>query len=444
MDHIELDFGTNDFKSIDLNQIGQGHQQNNNHQFSRDSSQGRQRVPNYNAGPSLVVRDPPSRDSTFGAELLINKDHQRKSTSPGNSRPNSPISFTPTTNNFSDNMYKKVEINPQSDFQAVDINNLDNLFDDKSKPVDLQPPSASDFNMDLGGLDDLNIGSGVDMSSNNTVQSSSWDNQVPAPKSFEEIQKEKYDILFELERLRERGFRLSRNYTMQSDYEEMKMERDRIVFNKKLDSGVKMQRQMLVSFCTGIEFLNKQFNPVDVYLEGWSEQMMVSVDQSNDYDDIFEELYKKYSQSTAMPPELRLLMMIGGSAAMYHFTSKLFGSVMPGAQDFLRQNPDLARDIQAAAFKTMAKQGQAEAAYAGMMNGFMENEHQTRQARQQRSQDGQYNPMGQPPFSQPEVPRREMNGPSNLDDILDQLPKQNNVKNVNIGGRKGPGIDVDL
>ena len=41
---------------------------------------------------------------------------------------------------------------------------------------------------------------------------------------------------------------------------------------------------------TGLEFMNKRYNPFEIQLEGWSENVMENVD---DYDEVFEELYVK-------------------------------------------------------------------------------------------------------------------------------------------------------
>ena len=91
---------------------------------------------------------------------------------------------------------------------------------------------------------------------------------------------------------------------MSSDYEEMKYEYDRLVYQRKMDNSVKMQRQMLISFVTGIEFLNNKFDPFDLKLDNWSENVNENI---VDYDDVFEELYEKYQDSGSVAPELKLM-----------------------------------------------------------------------------------------------------------------------------------------
>jgi hypothetical protein len=63
---------------------------------------------------------------------------------------------------------------------------------------------------------------------------------------------------------------------------------------------------MMVAMITGLEFMNKRYDPFDLKLEGWSESMMENVE---DYDEVFEELFIKYRSSVSVPPEIKLIMM---------------------------------------------------------------------------------------------------------------------------------------
>jgi hypothetical protein len=99
-------------------------------------------------------------------------------------------------------------------------------------------------------------------------------------------------------------------------------------------------------------------------LDGWSEQVAENVD---DYDDVFGELYDKYKSKGTMAPELRLLFQLGGSAMMLHMTNAMFKSAMPGMDDVLRQNPDLAQQFQKAAMDSM---GTTNPGFSGFMNNM--------------------------------------------------------------------------
>jgi len=115
----------------------------------------------------------------------------------------------------------------------------------------------------------------------------------------------------------------------------------------------------------GIEFLNNRFDPFDIKLDGWSEQVNENI---NDYDEIFAELYEKYKSRASMAPELKLLFQLGGSAMMVHLTNTMFKSAMPGMDDILRQNPDLMRQFQNAAVNSMS---QTSPNFSGFMSGIM-------------------------------------------------------------------------
>ena len=72
---------------------------------------------------------------------------------------------------------------------------------------------------------------------------------------------------------------------------------------------------MVIMAITFLEYLNNKFNPFEIYLDGWSENVYEDI---NNYDSVFEELLDKYKTKTKMAPEVRLIMMLAGSALMYH------------------------------------------------------------------------------------------------------------------------------
>jgi len=72
----------------------------------------------------------------------------------------------------------------------------------------------------------------------------------------------------------------------------------------------------------------------------------------DDYDGVFEELYVKYRSKVNVAPEVKLIMMLGGSAMMFHLTNSMFKSVMPNMNDVMKQNPDLVKNMMAAVQNT--------------------------------------------------------------------------------------------
>ena len=208
----------------------------------------------------------------------------------------------------------------------------------------------------------------------------SWDgygkfNNVPIAKDTaekpkltkEEELREKFKYLRKLEALEKKGATLTQRYSMESNLDEMIGEYEMIIAEKEKSNAMKFQGKMLMAAITGIEFLNNKFDPFDVKLDGWAEQVNENLD---DYDEIFAELHEKYKSKATMAPELRLLFQLGGSAAMLHMTNTMFKSSMPGMDDIMRQNPDLMREFSKAAVNTM---GNTNPGFGGFMNNIMGN-----------------------------------------------------------------------
>ena len=192
--------------------------------------------------------------------------------------------------------------------------------------------------------------------------------QTQPQMSKEETLREKFKILRKLEALEKKGVEFSRKYTMESSLAEMQGEYETILDEKNKKNSMKFQGNMLMAIINGVEFLNNRFDPFDIKLDGWSEQVNENI---QDYDDIFGELFEKYKSRATMAPELKLLFQLGGSGMMVHMTNTMFKSAMPGMDDILRQNPDLMRQFQTAAVNSM---GQTNPGFSGFMNGMMNND----------------------------------------------------------------------
>jgi len=241
-----------------------------------------------------------------------------------------------------------------------------------------------------------------------TFTSLSSKRSVPSrPKTLEEIAQEKQELIYRLERLEQSGFKPSRKYTMSSSLDDIKCEYERLKKQRDVDKSIKFQRKILMAVTSGVEFLNGKFDPVGAKLDGWSESIYENL---HEYDEVFEELHEKYKEKVKVAPELQLLMMVGGSAFMFHLTNTLFKSKMPGLGDILQQNPELARNVQQAAMNTMRqneeKTGNQDPLFSMMMN----------QAQ---------NMMGPKPAPRPAGAMgpgvKEMRGPSGVDDILSMV-----------------------
>lgn len=174
----------------------------------------------------------------------------------------------------------------------------------------------------------------------------------PSEEDTRAIDEEKSDILNKLSRLEKKGVRINKRLNMYSSLEELRSELKRASYGIEVDQALRFSKRMLVACVTGIEFLNKRYNPFDLQLEGWSESVMENTD---DYDGVFEELYNKYKGNMKVAPELRLIMMLGGSAMMFHLTNSMFKTAIPNMNDVLKQNPDLVKNMMSAVQNTAAR-----------------------------------------------------------------------------------------
>lgn len=134
----------------------------------------------------------------------------------------------------------------------------------------------------------------------------------------EEIMKKKRDYLRKLERYRKRGVKMSKIFTIEDSYEDIKIEYETQRREQFLETSLKNNKQYLCLAVSGIEWMNKKVNPIGAKLEGWQETVAVAV-ENGEYDMVLEELNDKYyDQLDFLPPELQLLSQLGRSAFMFH------------------------------------------------------------------------------------------------------------------------------
>jgi hypothetical protein len=279
---------------------------------------------------------------------------------------------------------------PTSDIDVEDLNKLENelneLVDNEvpsgySHKSDLfgskQSVSFDDKPISLNNYDDLDLGKATRSTENNDK---TWDgygkfNNIPLnpdkqystePKlSKEDTLREKFKYLKKLEHLEKKGVELSKKYSMESSLQEMMAEYETIMAEKSKENSVKFQGNVMMSIVNIFEYLNNKFDPFDIKLDGWADQIQENI---TDYDEIFGELHEKYKSKATMAPELKLLFQLGGSAMMVHMTNTMFKSAMPGVDDILRQHPDLMRSFQEAAVNSMS---QNNPGFSGFMSNVM-------------------------------------------------------------------------
>lgn len=419
-----------DLDNFDLETIDLGSSNNNNNDISKPKSKSISDLfgKSDTSKPISITKSPSmenlmssleknetassSSNTDFGLDMLVNKQKVRKDSPPpstSNSPPPTQVNKQDSKGGLFSNLFGG---NKEEKTESISINKSNPISSTTSSSFK-PPTSIDDIDIDrdlenLGrdldkGMQKIKSMSGPglpDFGGSSTpppiTTTSAPSGYVPGESinmSYEEIQKSKFDLLCKFERLRDKGVKIPKVFSMSSDYEEMKYEYERLLHQKKMDNSVKMQRRMLISFISGVEWLNGRFDPFDLKLDGWSESIHDGLDE---YDDVFEELYEKYQGDGNMSPELRLCLMVGGSAFMFHLQNSMLKSSMPSADQVFRNNPDLARQFADAAKGEMGNPG-----FAGFMGG------------QQQSGDG-----GPPLF---DASTQNGGGVPDLDSILKNL-----------------------
>ena len=264
-----------------------------------------------------------------------------------------------------------------------------------------------------------------------------------------EIKNEKIDYIYKFKKLGEQGVRTTMNYNMNSPLDEMRNEYLKLKKQREIDNSVKFQRKILMAAVTGLEFLNNKFDPFSVKLDGWSESVNENI---FDYDEIFEELYSKYGGGGRdVPPELRLIFALGGSAFMFHLQNTMFKSSLPGMDDILKQNPDLMKQFASAAVGSMGQSGGAPPGMMGMMRGMGMAPPSSAPGMGPGMGQGRPPPGRGPPQRPPSPQRPDMDGPDGLDDIIkkmnlepDKLPDLDNISLISGDTDRKSGITLNL
>lgn len=321
---------------------------------------------------------------------------------------------------------------------------------DTLEPIDLNTFGSSSIgNVNTPAMSLSEVSVSKEVSPYDNYQSSSASPTIsltPAPpRDLEKEKQEKIEFLNKLQRLETKGYTVSKRFTMDNSLEEIKQEFTRLVDARNLESSLRFQRQMLMGAITGMEWMNNKFDPFDVKLEGWSESVHTNVE---DFDEIFEELYDKYKERGKMPPEMRLMMAVAGSGFMCHVSNSFFRQKMPSMDDVLRSNPMLAKQMAQAA---ASQAGPGFGNFMGMAMGMPPG---GGQGQMPASAGAPMDPPGTtgaffgnnsrgPPnpslaAAAAAQPRREMKGPSGVDDILKTFEEVRRAEIDSIGRSPPP------
>lgn len=229
---------------------------------------------------------------------------------------------------------------PQQSFSSLQFPMNDNNNNNMPPPINQPPPP----NVNINKMDHQSSAAPSEYSQGSRSFDDSVSEMTEHHMSEQEVQKEKRTLLFKLKRYEKKGYKLSHTYSMHSTLEDLRSEYESIRREANLEQGLQVSKNMLISTCSLLEYMNNRFDPMDIVLDGWSEEVHEDVEEGK-YDEVLEELYYKYYDKVSIGPELKLLTMLGGSAVKFHMTQTLLKTMVPDAETLLKQNPNLKNDI---------------------------------------------------------------------------------------------------
>jgi hypothetical protein len=175
--------------------------------------------------------------------------------------------------------------------------------------------------------------------------------------SDDAVLKEKYEILRKFERLGKLGVPMRKRFTIDSPLEEMKMEMEFIKREKSMDATIKQFSEWFVTGMSAMEWGSKNVSMLKAFglqLDGLSEAAQMNV---VDLEDDFEELYDLYGENMKMHPMVRIPLRVCMMTYMVHLTNQMTRKApIPNMDDIMRQNPDIARQLAAAAMQNQTQQ----------------------------------------------------------------------------------------
>jgi len=222
------------------------------------------------------------------------------------------------------------------------------------------PEPKNSVKVDDDTATDSNLGQATSESIGNTK---TWDGytklgDVPAsstkvPLTEREKRRKKRAMLQKLQDWYEKGhIKQNSHFTMESSYEEIEDEYETALEDKRKRESVKLQQWWFMTFVNSLEYANSAFNPFDINLDGWGEQVSEDIES---YEEIFNELHDKY-KGGKLAPELSLLLRLGFSAAVVNFSNKALSSATPAFNDVIKQSPELMRMFTNATVNSMSQQ----------------------------------------------------------------------------------------
>lgn len=135
------------------------------------------------------------------------------------------------------------------------------------------------------------------------------------------------------------------------------MELEFIKREKSMDATIKQFSEWFVTGMSAMEWGSKNVGLMKAFglqLDGLSEAAQMNV---VDLEDDFEELYDLYGENMKMHPLVRIPLRTCMMIYMVHLTNQMTRKApIPNIDDIMRQNPDIARQLAAAAMQNQTQQ----------------------------------------------------------------------------------------
>jgi hypothetical protein len=276
---------------------------------------------------------------------------------------------------------KKISSNESTTINLDDLDTLEQDMNNLSDNVSSTGMSSDVFtlkdpveNNNRDEPTDSNLGNATRESIGNTQ---TWDgfsklNEVPVNEfksqssklSEREKRRKKRAMLKKLNDWYEKGQTSGQSqFDMESPFDEVEDEYETVMEDKRKKDSIKLQGWWFMTFINSLEYANTAFNPFDLNLDGWGEQVNEDIDS---YEEIFSELHDKY-KGGKLAPEISLLLRVGFSAAVLNFSNKALSSATPAFNDVIKQSPELMKMFTDATVNSMSQQSPG----FNMANNFM-------------------------------------------------------------------------
>lgn len=166
--------------------------------------------------------------------------------------------------------------------------------------------------------------------------------RIAAEKKAEKLRRDfnKREMIEKLKVLKAKNYPINSNFTMDSPYDEVKMEYDVIFKQLKVMDSIKNYRQILLTFFRTFEWFNqsdynvlKRFG-LDLEVNGITDSVNSDVER---FDEVFEQIHEKYMTDVEVDPLLKCTFMICMTIFTYHMSQSVMKKMMGMMQQPMMQ-----------------------------------------------------------------------------------------------------------